>query len=112
MSALTWLTIGVWATCFIPALRIIMRFFAPLMEDGPADFVFNLVICAYLTAVGAPLIVAWKCFEHVTQGSDWPAITRSIAGESRKEKAARLERLRVEREAYIERLERELEIGR
>lgn len=79
--------------------------------EGAGDFVFTLFVTTLVAAFWLPVTLCLFTKWLLTGGSRDPnVIARKIGGESRSEKEKRLKRERAEREQYITKLERELEI--
>ena len=106
---------GVYILGWLAFVRPTFRWFRDDPTSGSVDTVdlgfitfFSLVIPLFW-----PLIAVGLTFKFLVSGAerDPMVIARKMGGESKEQRANRLERERADRERYIAKLERELGIG-
>lgn len=95
------------------AWRIVFRsWYEDIKPLGLGDLVFGALMATFFASLGGPFIAAYGLLQMMAErqgvrdGSE--RVARRLAGESAKAKRERLARERVERERYIEHLEREV----
>lgn len=112
MTTLGWIAIA----CYAASVPVGFRYwFREFVNDFGVDewgaVLGGIGVGLFFGALTAPAIATWRIFRSVAGDRSPKRLGLILAGETREEKAERLERERIEREEYIARLERELGIG-